>query len=67
MNKRKQFTRKSFENLISGDWESMKGDRYRENGKFRTYIKDQWKFVSDGNSAIKARTWKELSDVLELA
>ena len=61
-----QLTRLQFEKLITGEWYSMKGDRYRKNGDFRTYVKEGFKYVSDGHALIRAKTWQELAIVLEL-
>ena len=58
--------RYKFEQLISGPWASERGDRIRRNGKFSTYVRKPWKFVSDGQVALRAKTWKELAIALTL-
>ena len=58
--------RYDFEKLILGDWKEMMNGRWRENGPFKTYVRQEWKFIHDGKNAIKARTWKELALALGL-
>lgn len=61
-------TRLLFESLILGNWEDKRvgGFSYRANGKFKTWKHSQWKFVSDGKSTLRAKTWWELARALEL-
>lgn len=63
----KRMSRKQFEALIKGEWNTLQNDRYRKNGKFTTYVKAQFKFLSDGENTIKTKTWNELAIALELA
>ena len=62
----KVFNRHNFEQLVHGDWVSEKDDRIRRNGAFSTYVRKPWKFVSDGQVALRAKTWKELAIALKL-
>ena len=58
--------RYQFESLIFGEWKEIYKGRARENGKFKTYVRKPWKFVTDGKTAIRGRNWLELAKVLEL-
>ena len=66
MIKKKKLSRLQFEKLILGPWKSHKGDRYRQNGKFRTYVKDPYKFISNGDIAFRAKSWQELASLLKI-
>lgn len=58
--------RYEFEKLVQGDWKSCNSDRWRENGRFKTYIKKEWKFINDGKRALRAKSWIELARTLNL-
>lgn len=64
----KRLSRFGFENLIYGDWKDVRtpSSHRRENGKFRTWIRKPWKFVSDGTVVLRAKSWDELAKALEL-
>lgn len=63
----KRMSRSQFEALIHGEWEKVADDRIRRNGKFSTYVRGQWKFLSNGQKAVRAKTWAEIAEVLEKA
>jgi len=63
---KKRMTRAQFERLIRGTWVKKHGDRYRRNGPFETRVEDGWKYIYDGEQAIRAKTWYELAEALRL-
>lgn len=66
--KKASLTRHKFEQLIHGEWVDDRSTlrTKRVNGKFSTYVEPGWKYVSDGEVKLRARTWYELGQVLEL-
>jgi hypothetical protein len=57
-------TRYQFEALLEGDWEKIDNDRLRKNGKFSTFIRGPWKYLSDGTNMLRAKSWHEISEIL---
>jgi hypothetical protein len=69
MMNRKRLTRRQFESLFAGEWESMHGDRYRRNGRFETAVVDGWKIFKRGSNqgfAIRGKTWHDVAESLKL-
>lgn len=64
--RKKTLSRYGFEQLIGGYWQEKAGDRYRENGEFRTFVVPGQKCIQNGNQVLKARTWRQLAQALEL-
>ena len=72
MTKHKKLTRKQFEALFMGEWEKMRGDRYRMNGRFQTSIINGDKILrvglhgEDRPFAVTAKSWTKLASSLQL-
>ena len=60
----KKLNRRQFEALIGPGW--TEDGKAHHNPPFKTWVWPGWKYVSDGEVILRARTWREIANKLEL-
>ena len=61
---KERLTRHQFEKKIHGPWKD--DGRRRKNGSFTTWVDNPWKYISDGKSTLRAKSWYEIAGALKL-
>lgn len=65
--KKRRLTRYGFERLLSGEWESLLGDRFRKNGPYVTAVGPGKKWFFTHGKAVSARNWIGIAKQLGLS